>query len=108
MVYGITSHTPQGADAEAIPGFNRDHWTCENCVHRILDDAATWNKDKCQVRGGHGPENLSCLRSLAVGLILGRNKPVKPTIATLNRNPRLVLDDLRLSQNSRPRTMSAA
>ena len=50
LVYGITSHTPQSADAEAILGFNRRHWTCENRVHRILDDAATWNEDKCQVR----------------------------------------------------------
>ena len=54
------------------------------------------------------PENLSCLRRLAIGLILGRNKPVRPTIEKLNRNPRLVLDYRRLSQNTRPRIMSAA
>ncbi len=108
LVHGITSHTPQSADAEAVLGFNRGHWSCENRVHWILDDAATWNEDKCRVRSGHGPENLSCLRRLAIGLILGRNKPVRPTIEKLNRNPRLVLDYLRLSQNTRPRTMSAA
>ena len=108
LVYGITSHTPQSADAEAILGFNRGHWSCENRVHWILDDAATWNEDKCRVRSGHGPENLSCLRRLAIGLILGRNKPVRPTIEKLNRNPRLVLDYLRLSQNTRPRANSAA
>ena len=71
IVYGITSHTPQTADAEAILAFNRAHWSCER-AHRILDDTATWNEDRCRVRSGHGPENLSCLRRLAIGLILGR------------------------------------
>ena len=30
IVYGITSHTPETADAEAILAFNRAHWSCEN------------------------------------------------------------------------------
>ena len=107
IVYGITSHTPQTADAEAILGFNRGHWSCER-VHRILDDAATWNEDGCRVRSGHGPENLTCLRRLAIGLVLGRGRPVAPTIRELNRNPRLVLDWLRLSRNTQSRTKSAA
>ena len=45
-VCGITSHTPEIADAEAFLGFNRAHWSCER-VHRVFDDAATWN-DKCR------------------------------------------------------------
>ena len=77
-------------------------------MHRILDDQATWNEDRCRVRSGHGPENLSCLRRLAIGLILGRGKPVAPTIRDLNRNPRLVLDWLRLSRNTQPRAKLAA
>ena len=107
IVYGITSHTPETAGAEAILAFNRAHWSCER-VHRILDDAATWNEDGCRVRSGHGPENLTCLRRLAIGLVLGRGRPVAPTIRELNRNPRLVLDWLRLSRNTQSRTKSAA
>ena len=107
IVYGITSHTHETAGAEALLAFNRAHWSCER-VHRILDDAATWNEDRCRVRSGHGPENLSCLRRLAIGLILGRGKPVAPTIRELNRNPRLVLDWLRLSRNTQPRAKPAA
>ena len=108
IVYGITSHTPETAGAEAILAFNRAHWSCENRVHRILDDPATWNEDKCRVRSGHGPENLSCLRRLAISLILARGKPVAPTIRELDRNPRLVLDWLRLSRNTQPRMKRAA
>lgn len=108
IVYGITSHTPEAVGAEALLAFNRAHWSCENRVHRILDDQATWNEDRCRVRSGHGPENLSCLRRLAIGLILGRGRPVAPTIRNLNRNPRLVLDWLRLSRNTQPRAKLAA
>ncbi len=57
IVYGITSHTPETAGAEALPAFSRAHCSCENRVHRILDDQATWNEDRCRVRTGHGPEN---------------------------------------------------
>ncbi len=56
-VHGITGHTRETADAEALPAFNRAHWSCGNRVHRILDDQATWNGDRCRVGGGHGPEN---------------------------------------------------
>ncbi len=63
-VCGITSHTPETADAGSLLVFNRDHWSCGR-VHRILDDAATWNGERCRVRGGHRPENPSCLRRLS-------------------------------------------
>ena len=52
------------------------------------------------------PGEPGCLRRLAMGLILGRGKPVAPTIRNLN--PRLVLDRLRLSRNTQPRTKFAA
>ena len=55
-VYGVTGHTPETAGAEALPALSRGHWSCGR-VHRILDDAATWNEDRCRVGGGHGPEN---------------------------------------------------
>ena len=77
-------HIPETANAEALLGFNRVHWSCER-VHRILDDAATWN-DKCRVRSGIGPEIQSCVRRLAISLVLGRGKPVAPTTRELNRN----------------------
>ena len=51
----LRHHEPH-AGAEALLGFNRAHWSCER-VHRIFDDAATWNEDRCRVRSGHGPEN---------------------------------------------------
>lgn len=101
----IVGFSPETAGAEALLGFNCALWSCER-VHRILDDAATWNEDRCRVRSGHGPENLTCLRRLAFGLVLGRGKSVAPTIRNLN--PRLVRDWLRLSRNTQPRAKSAA
>ena len=103
---GITSHTPETAGAEALLKPSRGHWSCER-VHRIPADAATWHEDGCRVRSGHGPENLSCLRRLAVGLIIGRGRPVAPTLRQLARNPRMVLDWLRLTRNTRPRAKLA-
>lgn len=77
-------HTPETANAEALLGFNRALWSCE-CVHRILYDAATWN-DKCRVRSGNGPESQSCLRRLAISLVLRPGNPVASTTRELNRN----------------------
>ncbi len=107
-VYGITGHTRETAGAEALPAFNRAHWSCGNRVHRILDGQATWNGDRCRVGGGHGPENLSCLRRLAIGLIPGRGRPVAPPVRDLNRNPRPVPGWPRPVRNTRPRTKSTA
>ena len=107
-VYGITSHTPESADGKAILKLNREHWSIENRVNHLLDHEASWNEDKCRVRSGYGPENLSCLRRLSICLVLARDLPVSTTIKALDRNPRRVLDWLRLSQNTQPRLKRAA
>ncbi len=107
-VHGITGHTPGTAGAGALPAFSRAHRSCGNRVHRILDDQATWNGDRCRVRGGHGPENLGCLRRLAIGPIPGRGRPVAPPVRDLNRNPRPVPGWLRPVRNTQPRAKSTA
>ena len=99
IVYGVTSHTPDTADAAAILAFNRHHWTIENSCHSILD----WNcdEDRCTIRTGHGPQNITALRRFAIGAILSKSRDtVSATTQRLARNVRLVFDYLRITDNS--------
>lgn len=99
MAYGITSRPPQQADARRLLEINRGHWSIENSCHYILD----WNydEDRCRIRTGHGPENITCLRRFAIGLIKSKGvKNVAQKMRHLNRNTRLVFDYLRMTTNS--------
>jgi predicted transposase YbfD/YdcC len=100
MAYGLTSHLPESASAERILKFNREHWGVES-HHYILD--WNWNEDRCAIRTNQGPENITCLRRFAVGLIKSINKKdsVSSTINKLARNVRQVFDYLRMTENSR-------
>jgi predicted transposase YbfD/YdcC len=101
-VYGVTSHTPQSANPAAILAFNRGHWTIENACHYILD--WNWDEDRCTIRTGHGPENITALRRFAIGAIKAKSRDtVAATIQRLARNVRLVFDYLRMTDNSRYR-----
>ena len=42
----------------------RKHWAIENSLHWVLD--VTFNEDDCRVRTGHGAENLSIVRRIAL------------------------------------------
>ena len=102
IVYGLTDHTPESADAARILGFNRDHWSVE-AHHYILD--WNWDEDRCTIRTGHGPENITRLRRFATGLIKSKSRDsVAATIAKLARNVRRVFDYLRMTGNSAPRS----
>ena len=100
IVYGVTSHTLETANAAAILAFNRNHWTIENGCHYILD--WNWDEDRCTIRTGHGPENITALRRFATGVIKSKSRDtVATTIQRLARNVRLVFDYLRMTDNSR-------
>jgi predicted transposase YbfD/YdcC len=99
MAYGITSRPPEQADARRLLEINRGHWSIENSCHYILD----WNydEDRCRIRTGHGPENITCLRRFAISLIKSKGvKNVAQKMRHLNRNTRLVFDYLRMTTNS--------
>jgi predicted transposase YbfD/YdcC len=101
-VYGLTSHTPHSANAAAVLAFNRGHWGVENGCHYILD--WNWDEDRCTIRTGHGPENITALRRFAIGVIRSKSRDtVAATIQRLARNVRLVFDYLRMTDNSRYR-----
>lgn len=99
MAYGITSRSPQQADPRRLLEINRGHWSIENSCHYIID----WNydEDRCRIRTGHGPENITCLRRFAISLIKSKGaKNVAQKMRQLNRNARLVFDYLRMTANS--------
>ena len=67
IAYGITSRPPSQADARRLLEINRGHWSIENSCHYILD----WNydEDRCRIRTGYGPENVTRLRRFAISVI---------------------------------------
>lgn len=104
--YGITSSTPDQADANRVLKTNRGHWCIENSCHYIID----WNydEDRNRIRTGHGPENITRLRRFAVGLIKSKNvASVAQKMRMLAMNPRAVLDYLRMTDNARNRRSAA-
>jgi predicted transposase YbfD/YdcC len=104
-VYGMTSHTQATAQAADVLAFNRGHWTIENGCHYTLD--WNWDEDRCTIRTGHGPANITTLRRFAIGTIKAKSRDtVAATIQRLARNVRLVFDYLRMTENSRRRPRS--
>jgi len=101
LAYGITSRTPEQADAKRLLQINRAHWVIENSCHYILD--WTYDEDRSRIRTGHGPENMTRLRRFAISLIKSKRvRSVAQTMRQLNRNMRMVFDYLRMTKNSCP------
>ena len=99
VVYGITSSEPKKANAEKVLKTNRGHWSIENSCHYVID----WNyhEDRCRIRTGHGPENITRLRRFAVGLIKSKGALCfAQKIRELVQNTRLVFDYLKMTKNS--------
>ena len=98
IVYGVTDHSPESANAKQLLKFNREHWRVES-HHYTLD--WNWNEDRCTIRTGHGPANITRLRRFAIGLIVSKSKEsVAYTIQKLARSTRLVFDYMRMTKNS--------
>ncbi len=98
-VHGITSRPLHEANANRILQINRGHWSIEDSCHYILD----WNydEDRCRIRTGYGPENITRLRRFAIGLIKSKGvHSVAQKMRELTRNVRLVLDYLRMTKNT--------
>jgi len=88
-VYGITSLTPQQADAQRLMNLVRCHWHIENKSHWVRD--VTFGEDRSQVRCGNAPQVMAAFRNTAIGLIRSIGKTniaaacrefaAKPTLA---------------------------
>ena len=100
-VYGVTSHTPDTANAQKLLTLNRGHWCIENTAHHCLD--WSWDEDRCRIRTGFGPENTTRLRRFAISLIKARGLEVAQTLRRLNTTVRGVFDFLKMTANTQPR-----
>jgi predicted transposase YbfD/YdcC len=67
----------EGRDAQAMGASIRGHWGIENRLHWLLD--MTFQEDQSRIRKGHGAENYSRLRRIALNL-LRREQTVKASI----------------------------
>lgn len=68
--YYISSLPP---DAAKLATAIRAHWSIENQLHWTLD--VTFAEDRSRIRKGQGPQNMSILRHLAVGLLKADPQP---------------------------------
>lgn len=66
IVYGVTSLTPQQADASRLLQLVRGHWCIENRTHWVRD--VTFDEDRSTVRCGNIPQVMAALRNVAIGL----------------------------------------
>jgi len=66
-VYGITSLSPEEADAERLLEINRSHWGIENKLHHVRD--TTFNEDRSRVRNKAKAQTLAAFRNTAITLI---------------------------------------
>jgi predicted transposase YbfD/YdcC len=101
IAHGLTSRTPEQADAKRVLEVNRKHWAIENSCHYVID--WNYNEDRNRIRTGHGPENITRLRRFAITVIArvaNKKDSVSEIMRRLQRNPRLVLDYLRMTKNS--------
>jgi hypothetical protein len=65
--YAITSLPPERADATALLGYLRGHWSIENRLHHVRD--VTFDEDRSQVRCAAAPQVLAACRNLALALL---------------------------------------
>ena len=66
-VYGVTSLTPQQADATRLLELVRCHWHIENMSYWVRD--VTFDEDHSQVRSGNIPQVMAAMRNLVIGLM---------------------------------------
>lgn len=69
VVHGITSLSPERANATTLLGLLRDHWRIENQLHYVRD--VTLGEDACRVRKGTAPQVLAALRNAVIHLLAG-------------------------------------
>lgn len=78
---------------------HRGHWSIENSGHYLLD----WNydEDRCRIRTGSGPENVTRLRRFALSVIQSKGVAnVAQKMRELGMNTRLVFDYLKMTKTA--------
>jgi predicted transposase YbfD/YdcC len=80
VVYGISSLSPERADAKRLLELKRGHWGIENRLHYRRD--VTMGEDASRVRKGAAPEVMAAMRNSVVHVLSG---VVAPSLAAAMR-----------------------
>lgn len=67
VAYGITDVPRHQADAAQLLKWNRGHWSIENRVHYVRDEA--FGEDRSRIRRHAGPQMLAACRNAALNLL---------------------------------------
>ncbi len=75
VCYGITSLSPERADAKRLAAIVRGHWGIENRLHWVRD--VILGEDASRIRSGHAPQVRAVFRNVAVSFLgwLGYDSP---------------------------------
>jgi predicted transposase YbfD/YdcC len=80
VVHGITSLSPERADARRLLELTREHWAIENELHYRRD--VTLGEDASRVRKGVAPQVMAALRNSVLHVL---SDVVAPSIASAMR-----------------------
>jgi predicted transposase YbfD/YdcC len=80
VVYGITSLSPERADAQKLLALTRGHWGIENSLHYRRE--VTLGEDQSRIRKGVAPQVMAALRN---GVIHVLKDVVAPSLAAAVR-----------------------
>ena len=67
VVHGITSLSPQRANAKRLEVLARGHWGIENGLHHVRD--VTMGEDASRVRKGVAPQAMAALRNTVIHVL---------------------------------------
>lgn len=80
VVHGITSLSPERADAKRLLELTRGHWAIENGLHYRRD--VTMGEDASRVRRGVAPQVMAALRNSILHIL---SDVVAPSVASAMR-----------------------
>lgn len=80
VVHGITSLTPQKANAKRLLELSREHWGIENGLHYRRD--VTMQEDASRIRKGTSPQVMAALRNTIVHAL---SEIIAPSLASAMR-----------------------
>jgi predicted transposase YbfD/YdcC len=77
VVFGITTLSPDRADAKRLAAIVRGHWGIENDLHWVHD--VNFGEDASRIRTGHAPQVMAVFRNVAISLLglLGYGSPIR-------------------------------
>ena len=80
VVHGITSLSPERADAKRLLELSRGHWGIENKLHYKRD--VTMGEDASRIRKGGAPQIMAALRNSVIHVL---SDVVAPSLASAMR-----------------------